>query len=76
MRESAGIAIAGLQAQPGQAAVAQAAGEAMITASQLTTGLAAVVLLIGLIATLALPKDAAAVAEGDDAPEPTAPEHV
>jgi EmrB/QacA subfamily drug resistance transporter len=76
VRESAGIAIAGLQAQPGQAAVAQAAGEAMITASQLTTGLAAVALLIGLIATLALPKDAAAVAEPDDTPEPTTPEHV
>lgn len=72
VRESAGIAIAGLQAQPGQAAVAQAAGEAMITASRLTTGLAAAVLLIGLLATLALPRDAASASAGDVVPEPTA----
>nr|WP_255433477.1 MFS transporter [Tessaracoccus sp. MC1865] len=73
VRESAGIAIAGLQAQPGQAAIAQAAGEAMITASRLTTGLAAVALLLGLLATLALPSDAGhARAENENAlPEPT-----
>lgn len=58
VKESAGIAIAGLQAQPGQHAVAQAAGEAMIHASRLTTGLAALALVIGLVATLALPKQA------------------
>ncbi|XVX20571.1 hypothetical protein ACQP1U_01430 [Actinomycetota bacterium] len=58
VRESAGIAIAGLQAQPGQAAVARAASEAMIEASRWTTGLAAVALLIGLAATIALPRNA------------------
>ena len=72
VRESAGIAISGLQAQPGQAAVAQAAGEAMITASRLTTGLAAAALLVGLLATLALPRDAASATAGDVTPEPVA----
>ena len=77
VRESAGIAIAGFQADPAQAAVAQSAGEAMITASQLTTGLAAVALFIGLIAVLALPKDAAAVAaaEAEAEPEETVADH-
>ena len=40
--ESAGTAIAGLQAQPNLAAVAQAAGDAMISVSRLTTAFAAV----------------------------------
>lgn len=66
IRESAGIAIAGLQAQPGQAAVAHAAAEAMIEASRWTTGLAALALLIGLLATLALPRSAG---------HPVTPEH-
>ena len=56
VKGSAGVAIAGLQAQPGQQAVAQAAGQAMVHASRLTTGLAACALLVGLAATLALPK--------------------
>lgn len=72
VRESAGIAIAGLQAQPGQAAVAQAAGEAMIAASRLTTGLAAVALIVGLLATLALPRDGAAGSTDSAVPEETA----
>jgi EmrB/QacA subfamily drug resistance transporter len=72
VRESAGIAIAGLQAQPGQAAVARAAGEAMIEASRWTTGLAAVALLLGLAATIALPRNAGAAAGA----EPTAGETV
>ena len=38
VKDSAGIAIAGLQAQPGAEAAARAASEAMIHASQLTTG--------------------------------------
>ena len=75
VRESAGIAIAGLQAQPEQAAIAQAAGEAMITASRLTTGLAAAVLLIGLLATLALPRDAASPIADDGVPEPAPAGH-
>ena len=56
VKGSAGVAIAGLQAQPGQQAVADAAGQAMVHASRLTTGLAAGALLVGLAATLALPK--------------------
>ncbi|MGA8046225.1 MAG: MFS transporter, partial [Dermatophilaceae bacterium] len=66
--DSAGIAIAGLQAQPGGAAVADAAGSAMIHASRLTTGLAAVALVIGLLATFRLPRSAADSA--DSRPEP------
>ena len=62
VKDSAGSAIAGLQAQPGAEAAARAASEAMIHASQLTTGLAALALLIGLLATLALPKSAGGAA--------------
>ena len=64
--DSAGTAIAGLQAQPGGAAVAQAAGDAMIQASRLTTGFAALALVVGLLATFRLPRSAA----------PTRPEEV
>ncbi len=56
--ESAGTAIAGLQAQPGAAAIAAAAGDAMITASRLTTGLASLALVVGLLATFRLPRTA------------------
>jgi len=56
--DSAGTAIAGLQAQPGGAAIAQAAGDAMIHASRLTTGLAAIALVVGLLATFRLPRSA------------------
>jgi hypothetical protein len=41
-------------------AAAAAAGDAMIHASQVTTGLAAVALAIGLAATFALPRRAGA----------------
>jgi len=61
--DSAGTAIAGLQAQPGAAAIAEAAGEAMIHASRLTTGFAALALVIGLLATFRLPRST-------DAPQP------
>ena len=56
VKDSAGVAIAGFQAQPGQQAVAHAAGQAMVHASRLTTGLAAIALLVGVVATLALPR--------------------
>ncbi len=56
VKDSAGIAIAGLQARAGSEAVASAAAEAMITASRTTTGIAALVLLLGLLATLNLPR--------------------
>jgi MFS family permease len=70
--ESAGTAIAGLQAQPALAAVAQAASDAMITASRLTTAFAAVALLIGLLATFRLPLTALVTRPGegpDDSPD-------
>ncbi|MEO6791991.1 MAG: MFS transporter [Ornithinibacter sp.] len=53
--ESAGTAIAGLQVKPGAADLAAAAGDAMIHASRLTTGFAAVALVVGLLATFRLP---------------------
>ena len=49
---SAGIAIAGLAGQPD---VFGAAADAMVHASKVTTGAAAVVIFVGLLATLALP---------------------
>ncbi|HEX6917407.1 MAG TPA: MFS transporter [Phycicoccus sp.] len=64
---SAGTAIAGLQAQPGAAAVAGAATDAMVLASRLTTGFAAVALLVGLAATFRLPKDAGRTAHREPA---------
>jgi EmrB/QacA subfamily drug resistance transporter len=66
--ESAGTAIAGLQAQPALTAVAQAASDAMITASRLTTAFAAVALVIGLLATFRLPRTAL-VSRPGEAPE-------
>src|SRR5699024_2986579 len=55
---SAGTAIADLQGQPGAAAVAGAATDAMVLASRLTTGFAAVALRVGLAATFRLPQEA------------------
>jgi EmrB/QacA subfamily drug resistance transporter len=73
--DSAGTAIAGLQAQPALSAVADAASEAMIHASRFTTGLAALALVVGLLATFRLPRTALVtregeLLEGDAAPEP------
>ncbi len=56
--DSAGTAIAGLQAQPSTAAIAQAASDAMIQASRLTTGFAALALVVGVLATFRLPRTA------------------
>jgi EmrB/QacA subfamily drug resistance transporter len=56
--DSAGAAIAGLQAQPGMVEVTGAATDAMVTASRLTTGAAAIALLVGLAATFRLPQAA------------------
>jgi EmrB/QacA subfamily drug resistance transporter len=58
VRDTAGIAIAGLQAQPDAQAVATAASNAMISASQATLWGAAAALFVGLLATLALPSSA------------------
>ncbi len=72
--ESAGTAIAGLQAQPALTAVAQAASDAMITASRLTTTFAAIALVIGLLATFRLPRTALVSRSGEGAEaSPAAP---
>jgi EmrB/QacA subfamily drug resistance transporter len=55
VKQSAGAAIPALEHDPQTAAVAPLAKSAMISAAKETTGLASGVLLIGLIATLALP---------------------
>jgi EmrB/QacA subfamily drug resistance transporter len=68
--DSAGAAIAGLQAQPGMASVAGAATDAMVTASRLTTGAAALALLVGLAATFRLPPRAAGTTDEEAAPGP------
>ena len=72
--DSAGTAIAGLQAQPNLAAVAHAASDAMISASKLTTGFAAVALVLGLLATFRLPLTALVTRPGEDAEDGAAPE--
>ncbi|MFD0578403.1 MFS transporter [Dactylosporangium darangshiense] len=54
--QSAGTAIAGLQAAPHGHDIAQAATNAMITASQTTLWIAAATLSAGLLLTLTLPK--------------------
>jgi len=59
VKDSAGVVIASLQSGPGGPAAAQAATDAMITASRLTLFFAATALLVGLLATLALPREAA-----------------
>ncbi|OZB87739.1 MAG: hypothetical protein B7X41_11820, partial [Microbacterium sp. 14-71-5] len=66
VKDSAGIAIAGLKTAPGMHAAATAAADAMVHASQVTTGLAAIALAVGLAATFALPRRSAT-------PRPTAP---
>ncbi len=58
VRDSAGIAIAGLQAQPAAQAAAHAAADAMVAASRTTLWAAAAALALGLILTLALPRSA------------------
>jgi MFS family permease len=52
---SAGAVIPSLQANPATAAYGDAASDAMIHASKVTTGVASVVIGLGLAATLALP---------------------
>lgn len=55
---SAGAAIPQIAQQAGMAEVGHAAAEAMVHAAQLTTGAAAVALLVGVLATMRLPKEA------------------
>ena len=52
---SAGAVIPSLQENPATAAYGDAASEAMIRASKVTTGIASLVILVGLAATVALP---------------------
>lgn len=55
VKQSAGAAIPSLEHQPGAAAAAPLARDAMVSAAKETTGLASGVLALGLLATLALP---------------------
>ncbi|NLI18790.1 MAG: MFS transporter [Actinomycetales bacterium] len=71
VRESVGAAIPGLAADPATAQAADIAADALIDAAKLTTGIAAGVLGIGVLATIALPRRE----EDDDAaaPAPSSP---
>ena len=62
--ESAGAAIPALQADPATSAAGDAAAEAMIQASRLTTGVASAIIALGLLATWALPRPAGDAAAG------------
>jgi EmrB/QacA subfamily drug resistance transporter len=55
VKTSAGTAIPALQARPATEAAGDAAAAAMVTASKVTTGAAAAIIALGLLATLALP---------------------
>lgn len=71
---SAGAVIPSLQASPATAAYGDAAAEAMIRASRVTTGLAALIIGLGLAATWALPAlPPAPPAPRDVAPDPVTP---
>ena len=71
VRDSLGAAIPSLVADGTTADAGTAASDAMITATRITTGVASGVLLLGLAATLALPRErkgaGAARARGDEA---------
>ncbi|TNC31454.1 MFS transporter [Mumia zhuanghuii] len=71
VRDSAGAAIPELLKDPATAEVGEAAQASLITASKITTGIAAIILLGGLAATLALP--AAPVRPAGAAPAPAPP---
>jgi EmrB/QacA subfamily drug resistance transporter len=56
VKGSAGSVIPSLQHNPATSDAGDAASDALITASKLTTGVASIVIALGLLATLALPK--------------------
>jgi MFS family permease len=56
VQQSAGSAIPSLQAKPATQTAGDAAAAAMISASKVTTGVASVIIALGLLATIALPK--------------------
>ncbi len=58
VHDSVGAAIPALAANPATASAADGAAAALVDASRVTTGVAAGVLALGLLATLALPSDA------------------
>ena len=66
VRDSVGTAIPALAADPATAEVAEIASDALIDAAKRTTGIAAGVLVLGLLATLALPRSA----DDDEVPAP------
>ena len=65
--DSAGAVIPSLRARPGTAVAGDAAAEGMISASKVTTGVAALIIGLGLAATWALPRTP------PTAPRPPAP---
>jgi len=65
VHESVGSAIPVLAADPATAQAAEIAADALVSAARVTTGIAAGVLGIGVLATLALPRR-----EEDEAPAP------
>ena len=73
VRDSAGAAIPELLRDPATAEVGEAAQASLITASKITTGIAAIILLGGLAATLALPAAPVRPAGAAPAPAPAPP---
>jgi hypothetical protein len=57
VHQSVGGAIPGLLADPATAEAGQLAADAMISAAKETTGIAAGILVLGVLATLALPPE-------------------
>ncbi len=68
VKESAGIAIVGLRADPTTQAAGDAAAQAMVHASRMTTGAATLALLVGLLATFALPRTGRTATEDETQP--------
>ena len=64
VHDSVGSAIPALAADPATAPAAQIAADALIDAAKTTTGIAAGVLLLGVLATLALPRQTAGASHG------------
>lgn len=72
VHDTAGAGIPALAANPATADAAAAAEEALVAASRITTGIAAGVLVIGLLATLALPHTGTEPGPADAEPRPRA----
>lgn len=70
VRDSLGAAIPPLVANSATAKAGKAASDAMITATRTTTGVASGILLIGLAATLALPRERKGEHEEEPSTEP------